>query len=245
MPRTIILKILPALPSHTRRRALAGIGSMTCVHVPEPSPARIIEALGGIRAASRAAGIGLDTLYRLQIGGGTLASYKKLAEAAGFLRVLITEGKSERWKVLHSSEDMTWQTPPEIWQSVLNRLGISQFDLDPCSPGDGPGAIPCADRYTVSDDGLSRSWGAPGSVVWVNPPYGRALTAWIDKMIAEARRDVRVIALVPARTGTRWWHRAVDAGGKPEFLKGRLRFIGKDGLPGDAAPFDSALIWFM
>ena len=138
MTRTVTLKILPDLPSHTRRRALAGIGGIAAVHSPDPHPARIIGGLGGIRAASRAAKIGLDTLYRLSCGGGTIASYKKLAQAAGF-RVLITEGKSERWKVLHSSEDMTWQTPPEIWQSVLNRLGISQFDLDPCSPGDGPG----------------------------------------------------------------------------------------------------------
>ncbi|MBU2855931.1 hypothetical protein HF289_03265 [Acidithiobacillus ferrooxidans] len=218
---------------------------MACVHAPSPTPAQIIEGLGGIRAASRTAKIGLDTVYRLAAGEGTFASYRKLAHAAGF-RVLITEGKSEKWKALHSSQDMCWQTPPEIWRSVLNRLGLEQFDLDPCSPsGISTQPIPCADRYTVDDDGLARSWGAPGDVVWVNPPYGRALSDWIDKMIAEASRGVTVIALVPARTGTRWWHRAIDGGGKPEFLRGRLRFLGKDGMPGDAAPFDSALIWFM
>lgn len=85
---------------------------------------------------------------------------------------------SECWKALHSSENMCWQTPPAIWQGVLDRLGIDRFDLDPCSPGgDGPGAIPCTDRYTAADDGLSRSWGGAGSVAWVNPPYGRALSA--------------------------------------------------------------------
>jgi len=243
MSRTITLKLLPDLPVHTRRRALCGIGSMAAVHVPSPTPGQIIEGLGGIRAACRAAALGVDTVYRLSNGGGTIASYQKLANAAGF-RVQIVEGKSARWKALHSSVDITWQTPPEIWQSVLNRLGIVQFDLDPCSPGDCPWGIPCADRFTQADDGLSRSWGAPGAVVWVNPPYGRALTLWIDKIIAEAARGVRVIALVPARTGTGWWHRALDAGGKPEFLRGRLRFLGKDGVPGDAAPFDSALLWF-
>lgn len=244
MSRTITLKILPDLPAHTRRRALAGIGSMAAVHVPSPTAGQIIGGLGGIRAACRAAGIGIDTVYRLSSGGGTIASYTKLANAAGF-RVQITEGKSARWKALHSSVDVTWQTPPEIWQAVLDRLGITQFDLDPCSPADcSTGAIPCADRFTQADNGLSRSWGERGDVVWVNPPYGRALTTWIDKMIAEATRGVRVIALVPARTGTAWWHRALDAGGKPEFLKGRLRFLGKDGVPGDPAPFDSALIWF-
>lgn len=157
--------------------------------------------------------------------------------------MLISEGKSAAWKALHSSQDMTWQTPPEIWQGVLERLGLDRFDLDPCSPGaDSP--IPCAHRYTFTDDGLSRTWGQPGATAWVNPPYGRALGEWVDKMIEEGSRGVKVIALVPARTGTKWWHRAVDSGGKPEFLRGRLRFIGKDGLPGDAAPFDSALIWW-
>jgi len=243
MSRTITLKILSDLPPHTRRRALSGIGSMASVHVPTPTAGQIIDGLGGIRAACRAAGIGIDTVYRLASGTGTIASYKKLANAAGF-RVQITEGKSAKWRALHSSVDLTWQTPPEIWQSVLTRLGIMQFDLDPCSPSECTGAIPCAERFTHDDDGLSRTWGAPGAVVWVNPPYGRALTLWIDKMIAEAARGVRVIALVPARTGTGWWHRAVDSGGKPEFLRGRLRFLGKDGMPGDAAPFDSALLWF-
>ena len=246
MSRTITLKIRPDLPpGHTRRRALSGIGSMAVVHAPEPSPAVIVEALGGIRAAAGAAGLGVDTVYRLlQPGGGTIASYRKLALAAGF-RVRITEGKSERWKALHSSQNMCWQTPPEVWQGVLGRLGIDRFDLDPCSPGgNGPGVIPCADRYTVADDGLVRSWGEAGAVVWVNPPYGRALAMWVDKMIMEAARGVKVIALVPARTGTKWWHRAIEGGGKPEFLRGRVRFIGRDGVPGAAAPFDSALIWW-
>lgn len=244
MSRTITLRIRPDLPAHTRRRALAGIGSMSAVHAPAPAAAVIVDALGGVRAACRAAGVGVDTVYRLfECGGGTLASYRKLAEASG-MRVLITEGKSEKWKALHSSQDMTWQTPPEVWRSVLDRLGIVRFDLDPCSPGDGPGAIPCADRYTQSDDGLSRSWGEPDSVAWVNPPYGRALGGWVDKMIREASRGVKVIALVPARTGAGWWHRALEGGGKPEFLRGRLQFLGKDGKPGAAAPFDSALIWW-
>lgn len=245
MTRAITLKIRPNLAAHTRRRALSGIGSMVAVHAPNPSPAQIVDALGGIRAACRASGIGFDTVYRLlQYGGGTIASYKKLAEAADF-RVVLTEGKSARWKTLHASKDMTWQTPPEVWQNVLSRLGIQQFDLDPCSPDDGQRSIPCVNRYALADDGLSRSWGDSGSVVWVNPPYGKALSLWIDKMVAEAILGVKVIALVPARTGTNWWHKALEGGGKPEFLRGRLRFVGQDGKAGNAAPFDSALIWWV
>lgn len=242
MRRTIFLKVRANLPPHTRRRARAGIGALSTVAAPNPSPGAIIAALGGIRAAARAAGMGFDTLYRLQSGGGTLSAYCKLSSAIGF-RVVIEESKSKRWEILHSSQDMTWQTPPEVWQDVLNRLGLEQFDLDPCSPGQSS-PIPCTNRFTVADNGLSQCWGAPGSTVWVNPPYGKALSVWIDKIIQESCRGIKIIVLVPARTGTNWWYKALSGGGKPEFLRGRLRFIGPDGERGDPAPFDSALIWF-
>lgn len=244
MSRTVSLKIRPDLPYHTKRRARLGIGSMSAVHEPRPSVEHLMDMLGGVRSACHAAGLGLDTLYRMRDGGGTLNSYRKLAAAAG-LRVKIVDGKSERWEVLHSSRDMCWRTPPEVWRSVLGRLGIEQFDLDPCAPEpDDPCAwsIPCRERFTAKDDGLSKSWGEPGSVVFVNPPYGQALRHWIDKAISEAARGVVVFALVPARTGTNWWHKANESGGKAELLRGRLRFIGPDGRPGNPAPFDSALI---
>lgn len=242
MARTITLKLKAGVRPHSRRRALAGIGSLSVVQPPVPTPAEIVDALGGIRATCRATQLGTDTLYRLQSGGGTLSSYGKLAAAVG-MRVRIVEGKSARWKTLHASRDICWQTPPQIWQGALARLGIPQFDLDPCSPGPSS-PIPCAERYTVADDGLSRSWGPAGSVAWVNPPYDRTLLpAWIDKMMTEAANGVLVVALVPARTGTTWWHRLLSAGARPEYLRGRVRFLAADGQEGAPAPFDSALIW--
>lgn len=242
MARTITLKLKTGIRPYTRRRALAGIGSMSVVQPPVPAPAQMIEALGGIRATCRATCLGMDTLYRLQSGGGTLSSYGKLAAAVG-MQVRIIEGKSPHWKTLHASQNIYWQTPPQIWQGVLARLGIPQFDLDPCSPGPSS-LIPCVKRYTVADDGLSRPWGPAGSVAWVNPPYHRTLLpAWIDKMIAEAAKGVRVVALIPARTGATWWHRVLNAGGKPEYLRGRVRFLAADGQAGAPAPFDSALLW--
>ena len=65
-------------------------------------------------------------------------------------------------------------------------------------------------------------------------------------MIGEAGRDeVKTITgLVPARTGTKWWHRAVDSGARVEFLRGRVRFW-REGREGEAAPFDSAVLRFV
>ena len=139
---------------------------------------------------------------------------------------------------LLSSESMEWHTPPEIWQPVLSVLGLERFDLDPCSPTrDGP--IPAIIRYTKQHNGLDLPW---GGVVWCNPPYGRALSAWANKATDEARQGASIILLVPARTDTQWWHTLIRAGGRPEFLQGRIRFLRPDGIPGNASPFPSALV---
>jgi hypothetical protein len=48
-----------------------------------------------------------------------------------------------------------------------------------------------------------------------------------------------VVALVPARPGSAWWHEYV-ARGEVEFLRGRLRFGGA----ASSAPFPSAVVVF-
>lgn len=94
-------------------------------------------------------------------------------------------------------------------------------------------------HLTDADDGLSLSW---NGVVFVNPPYGRTLATWI----AKARREVEegraktVVALLPARPDTAYWHDHVVGKATVYFLRGRLRF--GDGK--QSAPFPSALaIW--
>lgn len=146
-----------------------------------------------------------------------------------------------KFKPLMSSASEDWFTPSEIYLPVLARLGRDAFDLDPCSPSrDGP--IPALKRFTKEDDGLRQPW---QGLVWCNPPYGREIRKWIDKAISEYQAGADIILLVPARTDTQWWHHLMDAGGRPEFLKGRIRFLRPDGTPGAASPFPSALVYLM
>ena len=58
------------------------------------------------------------------------------------------------------------------------------------------------------------------------------------RMEAEAGRAGLVIALVPARTDTRWWHDHVAGKADVWLLRGRLAF--GDGTM--AAPFPSAIV---
>jgi len=138
----------------------------------------------------------------------------------------------------NSSTGMSWQTPTEILEILYAAFGI--FDLDPCSPTVNRATAPvrASVHYTLEDDGLSLPW---HGVVFVNPPYGRGLKEWIAKAEAEvlSGNASTVVALIPARPDTRYWHQHVVGGNATVFfLRGRLSF----GTIGEAAPFPSAIV---
>lgn len=107
-----------------------------------------------------------------------------------------------------------WITPPEI----IERLG--PFDLDLCASATQP--WPCA-ACSYTSNGLTRPWSGR---VWLNPPYGRAVGRWLEKLASHRNG----IALIFARTETSAWADFVW----PEaslilFLYRRLTFYRPDG----------------
>lgn len=119
----------------------------------------------------------------------------------------------ETMKTLMGSESAEYLTPGWILDAVEK---VAPIALDPC-------AHPCSvairrvstafvlkppagfhDRGVVICDGLLQGWAiyARNGLVFINPPYGRALKAWAAKMAAEPCPQ---IALVPARVDTGWW----------------------------------------
>jgi transcriptional regulator with XRE-family HTH domain len=130
-----------------------------------------------------------------------------------------------------------WETPPEILAALY--IVFKRFDLDPCSPRRTRPPVKARAHFTVEDDGLSLAW---HGIVFVNPPYGRQLPEWIAKARGEVEQgNARiVVALMPARTDTAYWHRHVAGKADVYFLRGRLRF----GQSGQSAPFPSAVaVW--
>lgn len=122
----------------------------------------------------------------------------------------------------HRGATDVWLTPPDI----ISALG--PFDLDPCAAPE-PRPWPTADVHFVeADNGLARHW---HGFVWCNPPFGPEAEAWLARLADHGNG----IALVPARTETRWfvatvWQRA-DA---VLFLHGRPHFHHPDGTRGRA-----------
>lgn len=132
---------------------------------------------------------------------------------------------------LLSSAAADWTTPQDLFDELDAEF---HFELDPCAT---PENAKCAAYFTAEQDGLVQPW-AP-AVVFMNPPYGRQIGRWVEKAEAESRAGATVVALVPARTDTRWWHECI-ADHEVRFLRGRLRF----GSASSGAPFPSAVVIF-
>jgi len=119
---------------------------------------------------------------------------------------------------------------------VFTRLDVryGPFTVDACA---SPENAKCDRYFTRDDDGLAQTWTGR---VWMNPPYGRTLGAWMAKAWESAHTTAElVVCLVPARTDVRWWHEYA-ARGEVEFVRGRLKF----GALKNSAPFPSAVVVF-
>jgi len=115
------------------------------------------------------------------------------------------------------SED--WITP----RNIIEDLG--PFDLDPCAcePQPWPTA---RTMWTWKDNGLGKPWSGR---VWLNPPYGRDTTVWLQRLAEHGDG----IALTFARTETKMFHKWVWPHAKAFlFITGRLYFHNPDGTRG-------------
>ena len=172
-------------------------------------------------------------------GRGRLATLERILAALGAGAYLAPRGEVKAFYTHagNSSTNQTWETPTALLETLHAVFG--RFDLDPCAPRKSRTRVKAKVHLTDADDGLSVPW---NGVVFVNPPYGRTLAAWVAKAHREVEegRAKTVVALLPARPDTAYWHDHVASHAAVYFLRGRLRF----GEGTQSAPFPSALaIW--
>lgn len=137
-------------------------------------------------------------------------------------------------KFLFSSNIDTWETPPEIFEKYNE---IYKFDLDVCAT---PENAKCDNYFTPEMDGLKQQW---SGTCWMNPPYGRTIGKWVKKAHEAAMSgSCTVVALLPARTDTKWFHSWIyeQPNVSISFLRGRVKFVGGK----HAAPFPSMIVEF-
>jgi hypothetical protein len=130
------------------------------------------------------------------------------------------------------SQTVEWYTPAHVFVA----LGSPVFDLDVASPGAGVVPwIPALRHFTRAEDGLTAEWPA-GAFLWCNPPYGRGMSQWCQRVVDHATAGGSGVLLVFSRTENAWW-RVVEhtPGALVAFWTSRMAFVSSTGeTPGVA-----------
>lgn len=134
-------------------------------------------------------------------------------------------------KVMFSSKIEEYGTPQKLFDQL--NLEFGPFTLDPCATMEN---AKCKTFFTRKENGLIQSWGK--SKVFMNPPYGKNIRAWIQKAYDSSKSGATVICLVPARVSTAWWHDLVEGKAQYRFIRGKLKFEGAPWV----SPFPSAIL---
>lgn len=175
--------------------------------------------------------------HQLWAADVALCPYCTVAPVA---RVEYLSGGARKHAVHFSSQTPEHYTPAIFLDAVYTVFGGIP-DLDPCSNSREHPNVEAHKHYIAVDDGLVQPWHGR---VFMNPPYGREIGAWIDKVRAEWKRGemLELIALLPSRTDTAWFNALTSDTDDVVvcLLAGRLTFIGND----EPAPFPSMAVYF-
>lgn len=136
-------------------------------------------------------------------------------------------------KGLFTSKTGEWETPQGFFDELNKEFN---FKMDVCATKEN---AKCNIYWTKKDDALNKSWVLWDGSFWMNPPYGREIGKWVKKA---SETNTKVVALLPARTDTKYFHEYIY--NKPNveirFIKGRLKF----GDSKNSAPFPSMIVIF-
>jgi phage N-6-adenine-methyltransferase len=135
----------------------------------------------------------------------------------------------QRRGVHFSSKSADWSTPQSLYDQLDSEFG---FELDVCATAEN---AKCERFYSLADNGLAQPW---TGTCFCNPPYGAEISLWLAKARDSALAGATVVALIPCRTDTKWWHSTVMAASEIRYLPGRLHFGGC----ANSAPFPSAVV---
>ncbi len=180
---------------------------------------------------ARRAGISPTTLIALEKGRGTVAPLTKVMTVIQTSRTQRRKPNLTPFLPSIVGERDSRFTPAEFVSILENVWG--RIDLDPCAHTESP--VRAVRKILLSDggDGLRDEWS--GRLAFMNPPFSR-MTSWLrraDEMWSAGKVD-KVVALVPARTDSAYFHDRLAEVCDIGFLRGRMQFARASGR-GDKA----------
>lgn len=148
-------------------------------------------------------------------------SLKKIEKA---IQKLKTKKRSSR-EVLASSASDEHYTPSGYIE--LARTVMGSIDIDPASSDIAQQWIKAETFYTIQDNGLDKTWNGN---LWLNPPYGRYISLWTEKVIQEFDQGniQQAVILVRPASASAWYMDLSKRFAKCETYR-RICFINADG----------------
>ncbi|GGF76289.1 hypothetical protein GCM10011332_32820 [Terasakiella brassicae] len=174
-------------------------------------------------------GLTQPTLINLEKGRGRLSSFYAVLT---FYKTSLSVRKQRR---LHYKQGATnsWNTSKDFLEKIYAVIPV--FDLDPATNADS--YVVAETHFYEEHDGLKQPRNAKN--VYLNPPYS-TLGTWVAKAHEEFYNGnaETIVALLPCRTNTEYFHTLITPSADVLFIQKRLRF----GEARQQAPFASMLV---
>jgi hypothetical protein len=128
-------------------------------------------------------------------------------------------------QLITSSQSVEWYTPADYINAARSVMG--GIDLDPASNPEANKVVQAGTYFTAEMNGLSRPWFGR---VWLNPPYGAACAAFIERVVrsyALGEIDQAIVLVNSNSNDTQWFRPLWDQ--LLCFSYGRVNFYGPNG----------------
>jgi len=144
--------------------------------------------------------------------------------------------------VNHSTGENEWYTPKAYIEAA--RAVMEAIDLDPASSDTANEIVGATNYYTIQDDGLQKEWNGN---VWMNPPYAQPLIAQFCDLLVRNYTDGKIqqaCVLVNNATETTFYQDMLSCCQAVCFIKGRIKFIDKEGKESGAPLQGQTILYF-
>ena len=113
--------------------------------------------------------------------------------------------------------NIKWETPQDFFNELDKEF---HFDIDVCAVESD---TKIKNFFSPVVNGLSVPWVGK---CWMNPPYDRSISRWVEKAYKEAQKGGLIVCLLPGRSSdTKWFHDYVMKASEIRFVKGRIQFL--------------------
>ncbi len=176
--------------------------------------------------------------YALQLFD-TYPNINKLPEGKNIsMNKIITKYLPSTAHVSFNSGENEWYTPPSYIEAARKTMG--SIDLDPASTEEANKIVQAKQYYTLQKDGLKQEWRGN---IWMNPPYSQPdIEKFCTKLIESPLKQACV--LVNNATETVWFQTLLQKCVGVCFIRGRVKFIDKDGNATGTPLQGQAILYF-